>query len=122
MIPFAFLQPKPAVMDPSIMTRLDAVEAAVGTRIRGYDLGTVTISQTATVALVLGVRTFNLTGVTGLLATDLVMVVEDTGMPDGYGLCGAKVTGAGALKVRMLCPVLALGASFSFTVRVIALR
>lgn len=84
-------------------------------------LGTLTLAETATIAISLGIRTIPLT-VPGLLATDAVVLLPAGTAPSGYLLGAPTVRAAGALDVPVYGPALAIGASRSFQVRVFALR
>ena len=84
-------------------------------------LGTLTLTETATVALSLGIRTIPLT-VPGLLATDAVVILPAGSAPSGYLLGAPTVRAAGALDLPVYGPALAIGASRSFQLRVFALR
>lgn len=89
-------------------------------------IGTVTLAQTATVAISAGIRTITFTGLTGLLTTDNVLlfpvVTAGVGIPDGYAIHNAWCSAAGTLKVALSAPLLAIGASYSIPCRVIVLR
>lgn len=89
-------------------------------------IGTVTIAQTAVIAIVAGIRTITFTGLTGLLTTDNVLlfpvVTAGVGIPDGYAIHNAWCSAAGTLKVALSAPLLAIGASYSIPCRVIVLR
>lgn len=85
-------------------------------------LGTVTIAQTAVVAILSGIRNVTLTGVTGVKKNDDVMLFPVDAMLAGYSL-GAPATPAdGTLVVPVNGPALALGASYSIPCRAYALR
>lgn len=87
------------------------------------DLGTITLVDNAIVLLALGPRSKSFTGITGLLATDKVLVFAEGALPAGYHIQStARVTGAGALTVTFTGPVLAIGASNSMVLRLVALR
>lgn len=89
-------------------------------------IGTVTIAQTAVIAIVAGIRTITFTGLTSLLTTDNVLlfpvVTAGVGIPDGYAIHNAWCSAAGTLKVALSAPLLAIGASYSIPCRVIVLR
>ncbi|RVU13198.1 hypothetical protein [Methylobacterium oryzihabitans] len=85
------------------------------------DLGAVTVAQSATVAIALGVRTVTV-AVPGLLASDRVVVVPQGPAPAGYLVGAPSVRAAGSLDVPVYGPALAIGQSYSFGVRVLALR
>jgi hypothetical protein len=86
-------------------------------------LGTLTITKTASlVAIAAGVQRVTFTGVSGLLATDLALIIPEASMPTAYAIHNAIVTGAGALTVVLTGPLLAIGASYSFTAKLVVLR
>lgn len=89
-------------------------------------IGTVTIAQTAVIAISAGIRTITFTGLAGLLTTDNVLlfpvVTAGVGIPDGYAIHNAWCSAAGTLKVALSAPLLAIGASYSIPCRVIVLR
>lgn len=89
-------------------------------------IGTVTIAQTAVIAIVAGIRTITFTGLAGLLTSDNVLlfpvVTAGVGIPDGYAIHNAWCSAAGTLKVALSAPLLAIGASYSIPCRVIVLR
>jgi hypothetical protein len=86
----------------------------------------VTLAQTAVVAISAGIRTLTVTGITGLLTTDNVLlfpvVTAGVGIPDGYAIHNAWCSTAGTIKVALSAPLLAIGAGFSIPCRVIVLR
>lgn len=85
-------------------------------------LGNVTIAQTAAVAISAGVRTVTITGVTGLLAGDTVILTPTAALPVGYGFHNAVATANGTLQVTLTAPLLAIGASYSIQAKVQVLR
>lgn len=85
-------------------------------------LGTVTLTQTAVVAIGAGTRNVTLTGVAGVLANDDILLFPTAALPAGYSLGGVAAPAAGTLIVSVNAPLLAIGASYSITCRVVALR
>ena len=89
-------------------------------------LGTATLAETAIIAITAGFRTLTLTGITGLLTTDNVLlfpvVTSGNGIPDGYAIHNAWCSANGTLKVRLSVPLIALGQNYSIPCRVIVLR
>lgn len=85
------------------------------------DLGQVTIGQTATVALVSGIRTVSVP-VPGLLKDDAVVLAPLTPFPTGY-LVGQPVARVAAqLDVPLYAPALVIGAAYSFKARILVIR
>lgn len=85
-------------------------------------LTNVTFGQTAAVIIAAGVRSLTVTGVTGLLAGDRILLTPTADLPAGYGLHDAIATSAGTMVIRFTGPVLAVGASFSITAKVTVFR
>lgn len=84
-------------------------------------LGTVSVTQTATVALSAGVRSVTLT-VQGVLAGDDILLFPTAALPAGYAIHNVVATAANIIVVTFSAPLLALGASFTIACRVVALR
>lgn len=85
-------------------------------------LGTVTIAQTASIAIAAGIRAITITGVTGLLAGDTVILTPTAALPVGYGFHNAVATANGTLQVTLSGPLLAIGASYSIQANIKVLR
>lgn len=85
-------------------------------------LGTLTVTQTALVAITAGVRTLTFTGVTGSLAGDDLLLFPTSALPAGYAIHNVRCPTNGTVEVTMTGPLLALGASFSIPCRLVALR
>lgn len=89
-------------------------------------LGTATLAETAIIAITAGFRTLTITGITGLLTMDNVLlfpvVTAGVGIPDGYAIHNAWCSATGTLKVRLSVPLIALGQNYSIPCRVIVLR
>ncbi|MEG5263241.1 hypothetical protein TRP66_02930 [Pseudomonas sp. JDS28PS106] len=84
-------------------------------------LGTVTVTQTAALALSAGIRSVTLT-VPGVLKDDDILLFPTAVLPAGYVIHNAVATAANTLVVTFLAPLLALGATFKIDCRVVALR
>lgn len=85
-------------------------------------LGTLTVSQTATIVINAGVRMLTFTGVTGVLATDDLLLFPTSALPAGYAIHNVRASAAGTVEVVLTAPLLAIGASFSIPCRLVALR
>ena len=85
-------------------------------------LSNTTVSQTAIVALLGGVRKVTITGVTGILSGDRVLLTPTGSTPSGYALADVVATAANTLEVSFTAPALALGASFSIPCKVTVFR
>lgn len=84
-------------------------------------VGTATISQTATLALSAGVRTVSVP-VAGVVPAGNYMVFASGAVPAGYGIMHATCTTAGTLQVTITAPLLAIGANYSIPVRVVRIN
>lgn len=84
-------------------------------------LGTVTVTQTATLALSAGIRSVTLT-VQGVLKDDDILLFPTAALPAGYAIHNVVATAANTIVVTFMAPLLALGASFTIACRVVALR
>lgn len=85
-------------------------------------LGTLNVTQTATVAINAGVRTISFTAVTGTLTGDDLLLFPTSALPAGYAIHNVRCPSAGTVEVTMTAPLLAIGASFSIPCRLVALR
>lgn len=83
-------------------------------------IATVSLSQTAAVAISAGMRAVDVP-VPGLLATDAPFISPATPPPAGYYLYGCAPVSAGTLRVYFTAPLLALGQTFTIPLRVFAL-
>ncbi len=83
-------------------------------------LGTVTVSQTAGIALSAGIRSLVLAVPTalGVKAGDNIQLFPTGALPAGYAIHNAVATAANQLTVYFTAPLLAIGASFSIPCRV----
>lgn len=103
----------------SLSRRIDSL---MQNRLRAFDLGLVTVNQPGAL-IAAGPRYHTITGIAGLLATDLVQLYPTTDLPSGYILGDYRVTAAGSIKLNLSGPALVvLGPGYSFTCRVVALR
>ena len=86
-------------------------------------LGTITITQTATVALTAGVRRVVITvpASYGLAAGDAI-VLTPTRAIDGYAVHGAVAVSATSINVAVSAPLLAIGGSFSIPAKLFRLN
>jgi len=81
-----------------------------------------TVSQTAVIALLGGVRKVTITGVTGVLAGDRVLLTPTGTTPAGYALADVIATANNTLEVNFTAPALDLGQSFSIPCKVTVFR
>lgn len=96
------------------------VQAAVGYSI--VYLSNVTISETAVLAISAGVRKVTITGVTGIVAGDRVVLTPVSATPAGYALADVVATAANTLQVTLTVPLIALGASYSIVCKTTVFR
>lgn len=89
--------------------------------LQGVNVGTVTLAESAVVALSAGVRALTFT-VAGVIAGEPLQIFPNAGLPAGYGIFGAIATAANAVQVTLIAPLLAIGASYSIPCKIIALR
>jgi len=84
-------------------------------------LGTISLSQNAVLAIVAGDRDLTFT-VNGILAGDDVFLFPVNHLPSGYFIKSVVATENNRLSVRLNAPLLAIGASYNITCRVVVLR
>lgn len=86
-------------------------------------LGTVTISQTATVALAAGLRTVGVSipAALKLKAGEPILIIP-TGRVLGYAIHDAVAVSSTLISVTMTAPLLAIGASYSLPCKLIRLN
>lgn len=84
-------------------------------------LGTVTLSQTAVVAIAAGLRTVTYP-VPGVIKDENILLFPASQLPAGYAVHGAIATANGTIQVTMTAPLLAIGATYSIPCRVVAIR
>lgn len=85
-------------------------------------LNNVTVTQTATLALLSGVRKVTITNVTGVLAGDRVLLTPVSSTPAGYALADVVATANGTLEVSFTAPALAINQSFSIPCKLTIFR
>lgn len=84
-------------------------------------LGNVTVSQLATIAISAGARIVEVDA-PGVLSTDNLVATPIADIPSGYIVHKVWSTTNNKVKVQLTAPLLAIGASYSFTMRLVALR
>ncbi len=85
------------------------------------DLGTVTIAEKALVQIAAGPRTIALP-LAGVVKGDALLLFPTDPLPAGFMIQTAAVApAAGTLRATLIAPLLAIGASYSITCRVIRL-
>lgn len=84
-------------------------------------LGSITLAQTAVVAIGAGDRVLTFT-VTGAVAGEDLILFPVSAMPSGYFVKSVIATAANTVAVTLNAPLLAIGASYSIPCRVVALR
>jgi len=85
------------------------------------ELPSVTIAETATIAINAGIRSINLS-CPGLFKDEAVFITAVSAVPAGYMIGHCQAISDGTLNVRLLVPLIALGASYSITCKVFVLR
>lgn len=98
-----------------------AAQTAVASKVTRIDLGTLTVSYTATVAVGAGARWLEVDAPLALLG-DAVFVSPTGAVADGYGVGAAQCLANGKVRVCTMHPALALLASFSIPLKAYALR
>lgn len=99
----------------------DAASAAVATKATRIDLGTVSLTYSAAIILGAGARSVQV-ACSGAQVNDAVFVAATGAVPDGYAVGAAQCLTAGQIRVSIVHPALALGASFTIPLRVFVLR
>lgn len=84
-------------------------------------LGNITVSQSATLAISAGARIVEVDA-PGALATDSLVATPVADVPAGYIIHKVWSTTNNKVKVQLTAPLLAIGASYSITMRLVALR
>ena len=87
----------------------------------GVNLGTVTLAESAVVAISAGVRALTYT-LTGVIAGEPLIIEPNAALPAGYGIFGAIATANNQVQVTLIAPLLAIGASYSIPCKIIAFR
>lgn len=85
-----------------------AAVAAVATKATRYDLGTVSLTYSAALALGAGARSIAV-ACPGSLVGDAVFVAATGAVPDGYAVGAAQCLAAGTIRVSVVHPALVLG-------------
>ncbi|QRI46366.1 putative tail fiber protein [Xanthomonas phage X2] len=98
-----------------------AAQTAATARAVRIDLGTVTVTYTASTALVAGARSIAV-ACTGAQVGDAIFVAATNAIPDGYAVGAAQCLVADTIRVSVIYPALSIGNSFSISLRVFALR
>lgn len=84
-------------------------------------LGTITMAQTAAIAIAAGDRVLTFT-VTGAIAGEDLLLFPTSALPAGYFIKSVIATAANTVAVTLNAPLLAIGASYSIPAKVVALR
>jgi hypothetical protein len=87
----------------------------------GIQVGTVTLAESAVIAISAGVRALTFT-VPGVIAGETLLIAPNAGLPIGYGIFGVIATATNTVQVTLIAPLLAIGASYSIPCKIIALR
>lgn len=105
------------------MAGTEAAQAMVAANAKAtrIDLGAVTITYSAVLALGAGARSIPV-NCTGARVGDAIFVAATGAIPDGYAVGAAQCLVADVIRVSVVHPALVLGASFSIPLRVFALR
>lgn len=98
-----------------------AAQTAVASKATRIDLGTVTVTYQAVIALGAGARSLEV-DCAGAQVGDAVFVAATNTVPDGYAVGAAQCLTAGKIRVSVIHPALGLLASFSIALRVFVLR
>lgn len=97
-----------------------AMTAAAAKAVR-IDLGAVSLTYTAGLALGAGARSVAV-NCPGAMVGDAVFVAATAAIPDGYAVAAAQCLVADVIRVCVVHPALAVGASFTIPLRVFVLR
>lgn len=103
------------------IAEIAALQADMNTRARVIEMGNISLTQTATVAISAGVRTLTFT-VPNLLANDKTLLFPIAALPTGYYIVAVIASAANTLQVSLQAPLLAIGATYSITCRVVVIR
>jgi len=98
-----------------------AATTAVAAKATRIDLGNVTITYSAVLAVGAGARSIEAT-CTGARIGDAIFVAPTASVPDGYAVGAGQCLVADKIRVSVVHPALVLGANFSIPLRVFALR
>lgn len=102
-------------------TKATTALSEVATKATRYDLGTVSITYAAAIAVGAGARSLSV-ACPGALVGDAVFVAATGAVPDGYAVGAAQCLAADTIRVSVVHPALVLGANFTIPLRVFALR
>ena len=100
-------------MSAADKTKLDSLPNSVAQL-----LGTVTVTETAVIALSAGVRKVTVTA-PGAVVGGNYLLFPTAATPANYALADVVCVVAGQLQVSVTAPILALGATYSFTCRLV---
>lgn len=98
-----------------------AAMSAANAKATRVDLGSVSLTYSATLALGAGARSIAV-NCTGAQVGDAIFVAPTGAVPDGYAVGAAQCLVADVIRVSIVHPALVLGASFTIPLRVFALR
>lgn len=105
-----------------VQANTTALLAQLAARKAIVQLPDVTVSQTASLALLVGERTYSVACAGVVKATDTILLQAKSAYPAGYGLRGYTVPSDNNLSIVLQCPALILGGSFSIPFSVFAIR
>lgn len=103
------------------IAEITALQTEMNSRARAIEMGNIVLTQTATVAITAGVRTLTFT-VPGLLQNDKTILFPIAPLPTGYYVVAVIASAANTLQVSIQAPLLAIGATYSITCRVVVIR
>lgn len=98
-----------------------AAMTAANAKATRVDLGAVSLTYSAVLALGAGARSVAV-NCTGAQVGDAIFVAPTGAVPDGYAVGAAQCLVADVIRVSVVHPALVLGASFTIPLRVFALR
>lgn len=98
-----------------------AAMTAANAKATRVDLGSVSLTYSATLAIGAGARSVAV-NCTGAQVGDAIFVAPTGAVPDGYAVGAAQCLVADVIRISVVHPALVLGASFTIPLRVFALR
>lgn len=113
-----------AALQNAMSTRVSeiaALQAEINARARTIEMGNIALTQTATVAISAGARTLTFT-IPGIATYDKTLLFPLAAIPTGYIILGAIASAPNTLQVTLQAPLLAIGATYSITCRVVVIR
>jgi hypothetical protein len=110
-----------ATMAGTASSTASAAQTAVASKTTRVELGTVTVTYSATLAVGAGARWLEVNAPLAL-AGDAVFVSPTAAVADGYGVGAAQCLVDGKIRVCVVHPALALLASFSIPMKAYSLR